>query len=531
MATASKSSQNVAEFKLFKGGATLFGEAAIVAGQELGYVINRGQDGKIDVVQSDGLEDDLTVKAGFTKTGDFYLKVSQQDIDSLSKVFEGKGWDVVLTEPAKKAYLNLNNRNDSVTVYGTAALAIAQEFGFPIGRTDSDKPRVNFEKSELDAVRSFLDSRGYHTEEKEIEHKNPPKATIFQRDLPDGSERFYVFDNSARNIAKALDLELQKTPGGRPTLEFDEQEYKGVKKQLKDLGFDLSQKDLNLTAKVATYESPTGVGAVIIGAPAKEVAALLEKETTWTRPSSRGQSLPMLRLKGEGEIEAAHSALEDLGYEVEVEELPSLANMALLKVGTKQALLFGEPAELVAEQLELGLSEAKNGNSLLRLPLDRLDDAIGILENSGYEVKQEPLTAMRSSQSAKPILKQNKAVAQEANPIVPEVLPPEQIRQHIQNLAKQGDVSAKAFALADRILGGDAATPSVKEGNEFMFSRDSSGCILIGDKQGNELGRSLPTGQMEWSNPSVAQELAKLHDATSIISNSLVKKKPVDLER
>lgn len=312
---------------------------------------------------------------------------------------------------------------------------------------------------------------------------------------------------------------------------------------------------MKLTARIATYETANGEGAVIIGEPAKEAAALLGKDTTWTRPSSRAQSLPMLRLKGEEEIGAAQSALEGLGYEIDVQELPALASTAIVKVGDKQALLFGEPAELVAEQLELDLSTAKNGNSMLRLPLEQLDDAIDILESNDYQVNREPLTRTRSQSSrdsaespaqetvsaSKPVVK--KAVAKEGA-VEPqassqpsqkeqphESLSPDEIRQRVQTLAKQGDVSAKAITLADRILGGDAATPAVKEGSEFKFSRNGAGCVAIEDKQGNELGRSLPTGQFQWSNPSAAEELAKRYDAASVLSKSLVKKKSAEQER
>ncbi|RMH43464.1 MAG: hypothetical protein D6694_07055 [Gammaproteobacteria bacterium] len=555
-----------AEFKLFNGGANLFGDAAAIACKEMGWGIDRNEKGVVSGLTHPDVEIE-GVKAGFTKAGDLYISVPERYIPSLSGVFEEMGWDVIQLEPKQTVSLNVNDRNDLVTVYGKAAEAIAQQFSLPLEKTDSGKEKVSFEKPEMAKVSAFLSSRGYRTEEKMVEHSHPPKATIFQRELPDGGERFYVFDNSARNVAKALGIELLQTPGGRPTLEFDEQQYGTIKKQLKAQGFDLSQKDLKLTARVATYETPGGQGAVIIGEPAKEAAALMGKETTWTRPSSRGQSLPMLRLKGEDEIEAARSALEGLGYEIDVQELPSLANKAIVKVGDKQALLFGEPAEVVAEQLDLELSTAQNGNSMLRVPLEQLDDAIDILEGNDYEVKREPLTRPRSPQSSRDSDAQEQATDASVHPrsapktavnkkkkdkdvvqpqakdedvvqpqakdatAKPELFSPDQIRQQTRHLALQGDVSAKAFAFADRILGGAADTPAFKEGSEFRFLRDDAGCIAIQDKQGTELGRSLPTGQFQWSDSSVAQDLARRYDAASVLGKSLIKKKPVEQER
>lgn len=218
----------------------------------------------------------------------------------------------------------------------------------------------------------------------EIQSNNPPQAWFREDEEKDS---FYLFDASAKNVSEALDIPLEQTPGGRPKLEMSGEEFKVAKKKLKELGFEVVQKDLELKAKLLASD-PTMQSGVFVGNDALEVAALLGKPLRKTAPMVKtGAPLPMVVLMAQHEIDAAIQVLKENGYRVEIQyrSESKVANITLYKSG---GIVFGAAALGVADALELKIERISSGNAMLKVPMARMEEARSLLETQGYRLNE-----------------------------------------------------------------------------------------------------------------------------------------------
>jgi uncharacterized protein YcgL (UPF0745 family) len=348
-----------AELKTFSGGAMVFGEVA----EEC----------------ADILECPESLKP--TSKGDASLKLDEAQLEVVKETLANRGYEVVVVEPKIPANISLHGQ--TATVYGKAAELVSQHLNLPVGKTDKGTAKVKINREQVESVSALLADQGFEVQAQEIENTLKPKVVF--REAPDG-ETYTVYDASANNLAKALEREPDSTPGGRPMLTFERAAYKELKTRFRD-ELDISTKDLELKTHISTYEVSGRRGAVIVGSAALEAAAALDKEIEWTRPTAKtGKPLPKLKLE-ESEIQTATDCLESQGYEVSVEAM----QQALLKTHAKGAMLFGEPAELIARTLNLKTEPASNGNAMLKLEGEQVTTAKQALEGAGYTVKIEAL--------------------------------------------------------------------------------------------------------------------------------------------
>lgn len=353
-----------AELKIFSGGAMVFGEAA----EEC----------------ADILECPESLKP--TSKGDASLKLDEVQLEVVKEALANRGYEVVVVEPKIPANISLHGQ--TATVYGKAAELVSQHLNLPVGKTDKGTAKVKIDREQVELVSELLVDQGFEVQAQEIESTLKPKVVF--REAPDG-ETYTVYDASAKNLAKALEREPDSTPGGRSMLTFERTEYKELKTRFKD-ELDISTKDLELKAQISTYEVSGRKGAVIVGSAALEAAVALGKEIEWTRPTAKtGKPLPKLKLE-ESEIQTVRDYLESQGYDVAVEAMQGdLSKQALIKTHAKGAMLFGEPAELIARTLNLTTEVASNGNAMLRLEGEQVTTAKQALEGAGYTVKVESL--------------------------------------------------------------------------------------------------------------------------------------------
>ncbi|MBM0744901.1 hypothetical protein JOY44_25620 (plasmid) [Phormidium sp. CLA17] len=349
--------QPIAELKVFgKGkGAMVFEDVALAAAEILG------------------------VQPELTRNEDPMLKIDAAQFETVQAGLEERGYQVSFV---KEKTANITLHGHSATIYGQAAKDVAQEFNLPLGQTSKQTPKVKLDRDDVDSIAEWLKSQGYKVESQELESNLKPKVVF--REAPDG-ETYHVYDGSAKNLAKALEREPDETPGGRPMLTFDRAEYRQIKQEFGE-SLDIATKDLKLEATIATYDGNNGKGAVITGAVAQEVAGVLGLETGYTKPSATtGTAMPKLNLT-ESQIKPAKEALESQGYKVSFKELEAsnVANVSLYPDGG--AVLFGKPAEIVAEKMGASMEQTTKQTPMLKLSQSNVNDAIAILKSEGYEI-------------------------------------------------------------------------------------------------------------------------------------------------
>ncbi len=362
--------QQTVDLKPFKGGATIFGSAAVQA------AVLAGMDA--DAVNT-------------SRSGDLYLKISEDQIATVTAGLAAQGVTVNVKEIPQNAYINVNEVHGVGFVYGKAAIAAAEYLEVPTEITEKGNPKLRLDLEQVEEVTDYLKDKGFHVELKQFETNQKPKALF--REHPDG-ERYFVYDASAKNVAKALGIEVEHTPGGRPLLEFDRASYRQLKTDLAP-ALDISTKDLKLEVPLSTFDLNGKPGAVLVGEAAKEVAAALDLKAGWTKPSAKtGKPLPKLVLKEE-QVEAAQEYLEAQGYTVRFEVMPDLGKTAILKTHANGGIVFGEAAAVVAAAMELPLGEATSGNAMLKLNRPQLEDARAVLEAEGFIIKAERLAPLQ----------------------------------------------------------------------------------------------------------------------------------------
>lgn len=358
------------DLKPFKGGATIFGQAAVQA------AVLAGMDA--DAVNT-------------SRSGDLYIKISDDHLEAVKEGLEAQGVTINVKDIPRNAYINVNEAHGVGFVYGEAACAAAEYLEVPTELTDKGNPKLRIDLEQVEEVTEHLKDKGFNVELKQFETNQKPIALF--REHPDG-ERYFVYDASAKNVAKALGIEVEHTPGGRPSLEFDRASYRQLKSDLAH-ELDISTKDLKLEVRISTFEHNGKTGAVLVGDAAKEVAAALDLQAGWTKPSAKtGKPLPKLVLKDE-QVEAAQDYLEGQGYTVQLEAMPDLGKTAMIKTHANGGMVFGEAAEVVAEVMELPLGEATSGNTMLKLNRSQLEEAKAVLESEGFAIKEERLAPLQ----------------------------------------------------------------------------------------------------------------------------------------
>jgi len=364
----------IAQLKLFgnSSGAMVFGDAAADIAETLGLEVETGETGS-------------------------RLKLASSQFESAISGLEAKDWTVEMVQPKQATRIALHGNN--ATVYGEGASHVAEKLGLTTEATEKGTAKLKIPMERVEEVTALLKQGGFKADPKEVASNRAPKAVF--REHPDG-ETYSVFDGSARNVAKALEKEPDQTAGGRPVLKFSREEYKEVKQTLKDQGFELSLKDLELKAKIATFTQDNGtIGGVITGEAAREAAAALNLETGWTKQGGNSNtSQPKLILRGVEQVDAAKKALEAQNYTIEVTELPSMqiANMSTFQDGS--AALFGEPAKLAAEHLGVKTIPTRNGNVMVKVEANEIPTAKAMLTEKGYEIRSQPYTPPPSKTQA-----------------------------------------------------------------------------------------------------------------------------------
>ena len=297
---------------------------------------------------------------------------------------EAQGVTVNVKDTPRNAYINVNEAHGVGFVYGEAACAAAEYLEVPTEITEKGNPKLRLDLEQVEEVTDYLKDKGFNVELKQFETNQKPKALF--REHPDG-ERYFVYDASAKNVAKALGIEVEHTPGGRPSLEFDRASYRQLKTDLSG-ELDISTKDLKLEVQISTFENNGKQGAVLVGEAAKEVAVALDLQAGWTKPSAKtGKPLPKLVLKDE-QVEAAQAYLEEQGYTVKLEAMPDLGKTAMIKTHANGGMVFAEAAEVVAEAMALPLGAASSGNAMLKLNRPQLEEAKAVLEAEGSPSKR-----------------------------------------------------------------------------------------------------------------------------------------------
>jgi hypothetical protein len=359
---AQQTAKQAAKFRLFGRNeeGMMFGDAARFCAEALG----------------------LEAALGQTRDRDDYLRLSLAQAEGLREKLEQAGYDLLIIQP-KNAAIGIGK--NTASLIGDGAIVVGQALGIPLGQTQkSERPLVRFPKEQVEQVVELLKAEGFKVKVEEIPSNNPPQAW-FRED--ENSDRFYLFDASAKNVSEALEIPLAQTPGGRPKLEMSREQFKAAKKRLKELGFEVVQKDLELKAKLLASD-PTLQSGVFVGNDALEVAALLDKPLRKTAPTVKtGAPLPMVVLMAQSEIEAAMRVLQENGYRVEVQyrSESKVANITLYKSG---GIFFGEAALEVADALELEIERVSSGNAMVKVPMVRMDDARSIVEANGYRLNE-----------------------------------------------------------------------------------------------------------------------------------------------
>lgn len=362
--------QQTVDLKPFKGGATIFGAAAVQA------AVLAGMDA--DAVNT-------------SRSGDLYVRIADDQLETVKEGLEAQGVTVNVKDTPRNAYINVNEAHGVGFVYGEAACAAAEYLEVPTEITEKGNPKLRLDLEQVEEVTDYLKDKGFNVELKQFETNQKPKALF--REHPDG-ERYFVYDASAKNVAKALGIEVEHTPGGRPSLEFDRASYRQLKTDLSG-ELDISTKDLKLEVQISTFENNGKQGAVLVGEAAKEVAVALDLQAGWTKPSAKtGKPLPKLVLKDE-QVEAAQAYLEEQGYTVKLEAMPDLGKTAMIKTHANGGMVFAEAAEVVAEAMALPLGAASSGNAMLKLNRPQLEEAKAVLEAEGFAIKEERLAPLQ----------------------------------------------------------------------------------------------------------------------------------------
>jgi hypothetical protein len=326
----------------------------------------------------------LGLEAGLGKTrdGDPCLRLSLSQVGDLREDLERAGYELAIIH-SKNASIGIGK--NTASLIGDGAIVVGQALHIPLGQTQkSDRPLLRFPKEQVEQAVEVLKAEGFKVRVEEIQANKPPQAW-FRED--EASDRFYLFDASAQNVSEALEIPLGQTPGGRPKLEMSREQFKVAKKRLKELGFEVVQKDLELRAKLLTSD-PTLQSGVLVGNDALEAAALLGKPLRKTVPTVKtGAPLPMLVLMARHEVEEAIEVLKANGYHVEIQYRSEnkVANITLYKSG---GIVFGDAATEVANALELRAERVSSGNAMVKVPIDRMDAARRWLEDQGYTLNE-----------------------------------------------------------------------------------------------------------------------------------------------
>lgn len=372
-----------AQFVMIKGGAMVFDEPATLLAQELG------------------------LEQGIARNQSPYVRLKDDQLDAATGILQNAGYDVT-----ERRTVAIARTETKVTVLDKAALDAADNLGVKhlLRRTDSGRDKLSLElEYEADLKRSLKEC-GYVVTVEEVQSTMKPKAVF--RESQDG-ETYFLFDGSASNVARFLEREPNRTPGNRPTLEFSRQEYKQLKEQLKEGGFDVSTKDLELNATISRFDSKNGAGAVIIGTPAIEVAGAFDLKTEYTKPSAKtGAVMSKVTLRGEEQIQAARQALEFQGYQVEETQMEQpllgkkFANIMEWQGENPGAMVFGDAAKALSEtawaaEAGVKLGQTQSGKPMMHLLPEQKEGAKAQLVAAGYELNIQNANQMLQQQQQK----------------------------------------------------------------------------------------------------------------------------------
>jgi hypothetical protein len=349
----------------------------------------------------------LEVALGKTRDNDPCLRLSLSQVEDLRETLERAGYQLSIIQ-SKNASIGIGK--NTASLIGEGAIVVGQALNIPLGQTQkSDRPLVRFPKEQVEQVVELLKADGFKVRVEEIQANKPPQAWFREDEV---SDRFYLFDGSAKNVSEALEIPLAQTPGGRPKLEMSREEFKVAKKRLKELGFEVVQKDLELRAKLLVSD-PTLQSGVLVGNDALEAAALLGKPLRKTAPTVKtGAPLPMVVLMARHEVEEAIQVLKANGYHVEIQHRSEtkVANITLYKSG---GIFFGDAALEVANALELRIERVSSGNAMVKVPIDRMGEARRLLENQGYSLNENyrnERTAETQTKTTNIVLTQNQLI-------------------------------------------------------------------------------------------------------------------------
>jgi len=370
---AADHSQPIAKIKRVnskQGGAVVFDEPAKLLSKELGI--------------------DLGEKA--------YLRLDESQIETAAAHLEAAGYAVM---EQRTAQIGVAKR--TATVFDQAAEAAAPEMGMIVGFTEkSGRPKLKVPIERLDELKEVLEVKGFRTVENQISMDGIKPKAVFRE--ADRGATYFVFDASAENVAEFLGVEPDQTPGGRPMLTFDREAYWELKTELKEAGFDISQKDYDPFAQISTFDSNKGFGAVIVGTAAQEVAGMMGLPLESTKPTAKtGAPLPKVTLRGDEQIQLAQSLLQDHGYKVEVVALAqnreAYANKKYANVsqfsndqGAKTGVaVFGEAAPMLAEKFGIELLQTnppagKEPQPYVKLKQEQFEAAKPVMEQAGFTV-------------------------------------------------------------------------------------------------------------------------------------------------
>lgn len=343
-----------ATFKHFNGGAMLFDEAAIEAAVFL------------------QLETTPTVK------DDPALKLAAEQIEPVRAHLRECGYQIEDIED-KVVHINVYGQSSAI-VLGTAAIAAAASLERRLEETNNGNPKLKVAFAELDSLVQALEAQGYRVQEHPREISYKPKAVFFEGQ--DG-ETYYLFNRSAQNVAETLNLQLDEREDGRSMLSFDRQSYRNLKEKLQtEHGFEISTNDVKAT--LALYENDSGKGALINGTAALVVAHAVG--ATVKHKDFGDGPIPQVNLT-EAQIPQAQAVLQANNYRVISKdiELPKTAN---IRDYTENSIVFGKPAEAIAGHLGLSVQPNQSNDGVhLKIPAARRQEAIGLLQQQGYEIR------------------------------------------------------------------------------------------------------------------------------------------------
>ncbi|WP_088894855.1 hypothetical protein [Leptolyngbya ohadii] len=316
-----------------------------------------------------------------------YVKLTAEQVAEAVPVLEEQGWDV----RQKNAEVTLHGK--SASVRGDAAVAIANEFGFALGATTTGTAKVKFDQGKLEEVIGFLKDRKFVVEVDQAEpsETNKKPVVVFRESLD--SDDYKVFEASAENLAKALEREPDRTPGGRAVMEVTAKERKQIVRDLGDQ-LDTSVKPMP-EAKLTLYAMG---GGNVIGAAATEVAAALNLETESVTRKADGATFPKVTLQ-EDQIETAKAALEGM-FTIKTEELEPKAIIKTDKE-KQEIVVIGAAAPFAATAKGVDLSVGSK-SPYVRLPESDLGFVKSVLKEAGFNEfdisESKPL--QRSSQAS-----------------------------------------------------------------------------------------------------------------------------------